>query len=139
MTPDRIDTSPNRNEGEDWHGPDCQRWGPFPVDLTTRVKLTEDETPFREDEGGRDDDDRVVARCPDCQRQAPMASVRCEPAMMHDGAGLARARWTRQGVDHATPAQIAADLTAKAHAGPWIGPFPIPDERPIVGTERTPV
>ena len=129
MTPNRIDASANTNDDESWHCPDCQSWGPFTVDVTTRAL---------EDEGGRDYDDMVFARCPDCQRQAPVASFRCEPAMINDVAGLSRARWMRQGVDHATQDQIVADLTARAHPGAWVGPFQIPDESPIVGTERTP-
>jgi hypothetical protein len=138
MTLDRIDASPNRNEGEDWHCPDCQSWGPFTVDVTTRVILSEEGTPFLEDEGGRDYDDMVFARCPDCQRQAPVASFRCEPAMMKEVAGLARARGTREGVDPAPPDQMVADFTATPQRGAWVGPFQIPDESPIVGTERTP-
>lgn len=129
MTPSRIDKSVNANEGENWHCPDCQSWGPFTVDVNRRVL---------EDEGGMDYDDMVFARCPDCQRQAPVASFRCEPGMMHDFAELSRARWMRQGVDHATQDQIVVDLTAKAHPGAWVGPFQIPDESPTVGTERTP-
>lgn len=57
---------------------------------------------------------------------------------MDDLEGLARARWTRQGVDHATQDQIVADLTAKAQPGAWVGPFQIPYESQTVGTERKP-
>lgn len=138
MTPDRIDASANTNEGENWHCPDCQSWGPFTVDVTRRVILSEDERPFLDDEGGRDYDDMVFARCPDCQRQAPVASFRHAGAIMDEPERRARACWTRQGVDHATPDQIVADFTATPQRGAWVGPFQIPDERPIVGTERTP-
>ena len=62
MTLDRIDASPNRNEGEDWHCPDCQSWGPFTVDVTTRVILSEEGTPFLEDEGGGEYDDMVFSQ-----------------------------------------------------------------------------
>ncbi len=136
MTPDRIDASPNRNEGESWHCPDCQSWGPFTVNVTRRVMLREDGTPFLDDEGGTDDDDTAFAMCEVCQRQAPVASFRCEPEMMNDVAGLARARGTRQGVHHATPDQIVADLTATLQRGAWVGPFQIPDESLTVGADR---
>ncbi len=76
MTPNQIDESPNRNEGEDWHCPDCQSWGPFTVDVTRRVILSEDETPFLYDKGGTDYDNTAFARCPDCERQAPVSSFR---------------------------------------------------------------
>ncbi|MGQ0555573.1 MAG: hypothetical protein ACT4PN_06485 [Nitrospiraceae bacterium] len=49
----------------------------------------------------------------------------------------ARAYWTQQGVDPALQDRLMADLTAKAQPGAWVGPFQIPDESPIVGTERT--
>lgn len=80
MTPNRIDESANRNGSEGWHCPDCQSWGPFSVDFITRVMLNEDETPFIDDDGGTDYDDTVFAMCPDCQRQAPVASFRHEGA-----------------------------------------------------------
>jgi hypothetical protein len=76
MTPDRIDASPNTNGGEGWHCPDCQSWGPFTVDLMTRAMLRDEETPFLDDEGGMDYDNTAFARCPDCERQAPVASFR---------------------------------------------------------------
>ncbi len=76
MTPDRIDESPNRNEGEDWHCPDCQSWGPFTVDVTTRVMLRDEGTPFLDDESGTTYDHTAFARCPDCERQAPVSSFR---------------------------------------------------------------
>ena len=75
MTLDRIDVSPNTNDDENWHCPDCQSWGPFTVDVTTRVRLSEDGTPFLDDEGGADDDS-AFARCSDCERQAPVSSFR---------------------------------------------------------------
>lgn len=53
MTPSRIDESVNTNEGESWHCPDCQSWGPFTVTMLTRVRLSEDETPFLDDEETR--------------------------------------------------------------------------------------
>ena len=137
MTPDRIDESPNRNDSEGWHCPDCQSWGPFTVDVNRRVMLSEDETPFLDNEGDTDDD-RVFARCPDCQRQAPVSSFRFEGALMDDPERHVRAGWTQQGIDHVTPAQIVADFTATPQRGVWVGPFQIPDESPIVGTERTP-
>lgn len=137
MTPDRIDELPNRNEGEDRHCPDCQSWGPFTVDVITRVMLRDEGTPFLDDEGDTDDD-TAFAMCEVCQRQAPVSSFRFEGALMDDPERHVRASWTQQGVDHATPDQIVADLTAKAHPGAWIGPFQIPDESPTVGTERTP-
>ncbi len=137
MTPSRIDESVNTNEGESWHCPDCQSWGPFTVTMLTRVRLSEDETPFLDDEGDTDDD-TAFAMCEVCQRQAPVSSFRFEGALMDDPERQARARWTRQGVDHATPDQIMADFTATPQRGAWVGPFQIPDESPIVGTERTP-
>lgn len=133
----RIDESPNSNESESWHCPDCQSWGPFTVNVTRRVMLREDGTLFLDDEGDTDDY-TAFAMCEVCQRQAPVASCRCEPAMRKDVAGLARAHRTRQGVDHATPDQIVADFTATPQRGAWVGPFQIPDESLIVGTERTP-
>ncbi|NGZ07879.1 MAG: hypothetical protein CV088_00605 [Nitrospira sp. LK70] len=72
MTPDRIDASPNRHDGEGWHCPDCQSWGPFTVEVSMRVLVSEEGTPFREEAGGTDDD-RAFAKCHDCQRQAPVA------------------------------------------------------------------
>jgi len=138
MTLGKIDEAPNRNEGEDWHCPDCQSWGPFTVTMLTRVRLIEDGTPFLDDEGDADDDDTVFGMCPDCERQAPVASFRHAGASMDETERHARARWTRQGVDHATPDQIVADLTATPQPGAWVGPFQIPDESPTVGTERTP-
>ena len=80
MTPNRIDASPNTNEGENWHCPDCQSWGPFTVDVTTRVRLRDEGTHFLEDDGDTDYDESAFARCPDCQRQAPVASFRHEGA-----------------------------------------------------------
>ena len=138
MTLDRIDESANTNGGEGWHCPDCQSWGPFTVDLITRVMLREDGTPFLDEEGDTDDY-TAFAMCEVCQRQAPVSSFRFEGALMDDPERHVRAGWTQQGVDHATPDQIVADLTAKAQAGAWVGPFQIPDERPTVGTERTPL
>ena len=138
MTPNRIDASPNTNEGENWHCPDCQSWGPFTVDVIPHVMLRDEGTPFLDDDGGRDYDATAFAMCPDCQRQAPVASFRHEGAIMDEAERHARARWTRQGVDHATPDQIVVDLTAKAEPGAWVGPFQIPDESPTVETERTP-
>ena len=137
MTLDRIDESANTNGGEGWHCPDCQSWGPFTVDVITRVMLSDDGTHFLEDDGDTDYDDRAFAMCPDCQRQAPVASFRCEPVMMDDAERHARAYWTQQGVDIAVQDQIVADLTAKARPGAWVGPFQIPDESPTGGTERT--
>jgi hypothetical protein len=137
MTPDRIDESPNTKKGETWHCPDCQSWGPFTMTMITRARLRDEGTTFVDDEGDAAAD-TAFAMCEVCQRQAPVASFRCEPAMMNDVAGLARARGTRQGVDHATPDQIVADLTAKAEPGAWVGPFQIPDESPTGGTGRTP-
>ena len=138
MTLDMIDESANTNGGEGWHCPDCQSWGPFTVDLITRVMLREDGTPFLDEEGDTDDY-TAFAMCEVCQRQAPVSSFRFEGALMDDPERHVRAGWTQQGVDHATPDQIVADLTAKAQAGAWVGPFQIPDERPTVGTERTPL
>ena len=138
MTLDKIDESPNTNDGENWHCPDCQSWGPFTVDLITRVRLRDERTPFLDDEGGADYDDSAFAMCPDCQRQAPVATFRHEGALIDDQERRARARWTRQGVDHATQDQIVADLTATPQPGAWVDPFQISDESPIVGTERTP-
>ena len=138
MTPNRIDASANRNGSEGWHCPDCQSWGPFTVDLITRVMLRDEGTHVLEDDGDTDYDDRAFAMCPDCQRQAPVACFRCEGAIMDDSEQHARALWTRQGVDHATQDQIVADITAKAQPGTWVGPFQIPYESPTGGTERTP-
>ena len=138
MTRNRIDESANTNGGENWHCPDCQSWGPFTVDLITRVMLRDEGTHVLEDDGGTDYDGSAFAMCPDCQRQAPVACFRCEGAIMDDSERHARALWTRQGVNHATQDQIVADITAKAQPGAWVGPFQIPDESPIVGTERTP-
>ena len=138
MTLDRIDESANTNGGEGWHCPDCQSWGPFTVDLITRVMLGDEGTHVFEDDGDTDYDDSAFAMCEVCQRQAPVAAFRCEPVMMDDAERQARARWTRQGVDHTTQDKIVADLTAKAQPGAWVGPFQIPDESPTVGTERTP-
>lgn len=138
MTPSRIDESANSDGREGWHCPDCQSWGAFTVDLITRVLLRDEGTHVFEDDGDTDYDERAFAMCEVCQRQAPVSSFRCEPVMMDDAEGQARARWMRQGVDHATQDQIVADLTARAHPGAWVGPFQIPDESPIVGTERTP-
>lgn len=75
MTLDMIDESANTNGGEGWHCPDCQSWGPFTVDLMTRAMLRDEGTPFLDNKGDTDDD-RVFARCPDCQRQAPVSSFR---------------------------------------------------------------
>lgn len=136
MTPNRIDASANRNGSEDWHCPDCQSWGPFTVDVITRVRLRDEGTPFLDDKGSTDYDNTAFAMCTDCQRQAPVSSFRCEGAIMDDSERHARALWTRQGVDHATQDQIVADITAKAQPGAWVGPFQIPDESPTVGTER---
>ena len=138
MTPNRIDESANRNGSEGWHCPDCQSWGPFTVDLITRVMLRDEGTHVLDDDGDTDYDDSAFAMCEVCQRQAPVAAFRCEPVMMDDAERQARARWTRQGVDHTTQDKIVADLTAKAQPGAWVGPFQIPDESPTVGTERTP-
>ena len=129
MTVNRIDESANTNGGEGWHCPDCQSWGPFTVDLITSVL---------DDEGGTDDDNTAFARCPDCQRQAPVSSFRHAGVIMDETERHARAYWTQQGVDRAVQDQIVADLTAKAHSGAWVGPFQIPDESPTVGRERTP-
>ncbi len=137
MTPNKIDESANRNGSEGWHCPDCQSWGPFTVDLITRVMLRDEGTHVLEDDGDTDYDDSAFAMCEVCQRQAPVAAFRCEPVMMDDAERQARARWTRQGVDHTTQDKIVADLTAKAQPGAWVGPFQIPDESPTVGTERT--
>ena len=138
MTPNRIDESANRNGSEGWHCPDCQSWGPFTVDLITRVMLRDEGTHVLEDDGDTDYDDSAFAMCEVCQRQAPVAAFRCEPVMMDDAERQARARWTRQRVDHTTQDKIVADPTAKAQPGAWVGPFQIPDESPTVGTERTP-
>ncbi|THJ15528.1 MAG: hypothetical protein CAF42_014905 [Nitrospira sp. CG24B] len=80
MTPDRIDESPNTNEGESWHCPDCQSWGPFTVDLITRVMLRDEGPHVLDDDGPTDYDNTAFARCPDCERQAPVASFRHEGA-----------------------------------------------------------
>ena len=138
MTTDRIDASPSTNDDEGWHCPDCQSWGPFTVDVITRVRLRDEGTPFLDDEGDTDDDDTAFALCEVCQRQAPVSAFRVEGALMDDPERHVRARWTRQEVDHATQDQIVTDLPAKAHPGAWIGPFQILDESPTVGTERTP-
>ncbi len=138
MTPSRIDESVNTNEGESWHCPDCQSWGPFTVTMLTRVRLRDERELFLDDEGGTDDDNTAFARCPDCERQAPVSSFRFEGALMDDPERHVRARGTQQGVDHATPDQIVADFTATPQRGAWVGPFQIPDESPIVGTERKP-
>ena len=76
MTTDRIDASPSTNDGEGWHCPDCQSWGPFTVDVITRVMLRDDGTFFLEDDGPTNYDDQVFAMCQDCQRQAPVSSFR---------------------------------------------------------------
>ena len=135
MTPSRIDESANSDGREGWH---CQSWGAFTVDLITRVLLRDEGTHVFEDDGDTDYDERAFAMCEVCQRQAPVSSFRCEPVMMDDAEGQARAGWTRQGVDHATLDQIVADFTATPQPGAWVGPFQIPDESPIVGRERTP-
>ncbi len=70
MFPDTLDELPNGVEG--WQCPDCQSWGPFTVDVTRRVMLSEDGMPFLEDDGATDYDDQACAMCPDCQRQAPV-------------------------------------------------------------------
>lgn len=80
MTPDRLDESANTNGGEGWHCPDCQSWGPFTVDVTRRVMLSEEGTLLLEDDGGTDYDELAFARCHDCQRQAPVANFRHEGA-----------------------------------------------------------
>ena len=76
MTTDRIDASPSTNDDEGWHCPDCQSWGPFTVDLITRVMLRDEGARVLDDEGGTDYDNTAFARCPDCQRQAPVSSFR---------------------------------------------------------------
>ena len=136
MTADRIDESVNTNGSEGWHCPDCQSWGLFTVDLITRVRLRDEGARVLDDEGGTDYDNTAFARCPDCERQAPVATFRYAGVIMDDTERLARALWMRQGVDHATQDQIVADLTAKAQPGAWVGPFQISYESPIVGTER---
>ncbi len=135
MTLDRIDESADTNGGEGWHCPDCQSWEPFTVDVITRVMLRDEGTHVFEDDDDTDDDS-AFAMCEVCQRQAPVSSFRCEGALMDDPERQVRARWTRQGVDHATQDQIVADITAKAQPGAWVGPFQISDEIPTVGTER---
>jgi rubredoxin len=80
MTLDRIDVSPNTNDDENWHCPDCQSWGPFRVDVTRRVRLSDEGPHVRDDDGPTDYDHQAFARCPDCQRQAPVASFRHEGA-----------------------------------------------------------
>jgi hypothetical protein len=137
MTVGKIDESPKTKQGENWHCPDCQSWGPFTVTMTTRLRLRDERTPFLDDEGDTDDDS-AFAMCPDCQRQAPVASFRHAGAIMDEAERHARAYWTQQGVDRAVQDQIVADLTAKARPGAWVGPFQIPYEGPTVGTERTP-
>ncbi len=106
MIRDRIDASPDTNDGENWHCPDCQSWGPFAVDVMTRVKVTDEGTPFLDDEGDLQYDDMSFAMCLDCQRQAPVADFRCVPAIIDKAERHARARWTRHGVDHATQARL---------------------------------
>ncbi|MFZ3012187.1 MAG: hypothetical protein WA045_00645 [Nitrospira sp.] len=137
MTLDRIDESANTNGGEGWHCPDCQSWGPFTVDLITRVMLRDEGTHVLDDDDDTDYDDRAFAMCPDCQRQAPVSSFRHAGVIMDEAERHARAYWTQQGVDIAVQDQIVADLTAKARPGAWVGPFQIPDESPTGGTERT--
>jgi len=56
MTLGKIDESPKTKEGENWHCPDCQSWGPFTVTMLTRVRLHDEGTPFLDDEGDTDDD-----------------------------------------------------------------------------------
>ena len=80
MTLDRIDVSPNTNDDENWHCPDCQSWGPFTMTMITRARLRDEGTTFVDDEGDAAAVDTVFARCPDCQRQAPVASFRHEGA-----------------------------------------------------------
>jgi hypothetical protein len=46
------------------------------TDLITRVLLREEGTTFLDDEGDTDYDATAFAMCPDCQRQAPVASFR---------------------------------------------------------------
>ena len=138
MTANRIDESANTNGGEGWHCPDCQSWGPFTVDVIPHVMLRDEGTHVLDDDGGRDYDATAFARCPDCERQAPVSSFRHAGGMMDETERHARARWTRQGVDHTTQDQIVTDPTPKPQPGAWVGPFQIPDESPTVGTERTP-
>jgi hypothetical protein len=80
MIADTLDELPNTNDVEGWQCPDCQSWGPFTVDVTRRVMLSEDGTPFLEDNGVTDYDDQAFGMCHDCQRQAPVASFRHEGA-----------------------------------------------------------
>lgn len=138
MTANRIDESANTKEGENWHCPDCQSWGPFTVTMTMRVRLHDEGTTFLDDEKDAAAVDTVFAMCPDCQRQALVSSFRHAGVIMDETERHARAYWTQQGVDRAVQDQIVADLTAKAHSGAWVGPFQIPDESPTVGRERTP-
>lgn len=58
MTPDRIDESPNTNCLEGWQCPDCQSWGPFTVEVTTRVMLSDEGTHFPQNYGDLEYDDR---------------------------------------------------------------------------------
>ncbi|MDC8447544.1 MAG: hypothetical protein LV473_04205 [Nitrospira sp.] len=102
MTPNRVDESANSDGREGWHCPDCQSWGPFTVNVTRRVMLREDGTPFLDEEGDTDDY-TAFAMCEVCQRQAPVSSFRFEGALMDDPERHVRAGWTQQGVDHATP------------------------------------
>lgn len=80
MTRDRIDASPNTNCLEGWQCPDCESWGPFTVEMTTRVMLSDEGTYFLQDHGDLEYDDTSFAMCPDCQREAPVASFRHEGA-----------------------------------------------------------
>ena len=72
MTRDRIDESTDTNDGENWHCPDCQSWGPFTVDVIGRVMVNDEGTHVLDDEGDANDDS-AFAICPVCQRQAPVA------------------------------------------------------------------
>ncbi len=80
MTPERTNASPNTNCLEGWQCPDCQSWGPFTVEVTMRVMLSDDGTDFLEDDGDTAYDDQAFAMCQDCQRQAPVAYFRQERA-----------------------------------------------------------
>ena len=84
MTLDRIDESANTNGGEGWHCPDCQSWGPFTVDLITRVMLGDEGTHVFEDDGDTDYDDSAFAMCEVCQRQAPVAAFHHAGAIMDE-------------------------------------------------------